>query len=264
MNNSGAVFADLAAEFKSKRVVITGAAGVIGGWIADAFSKCGSRLFLTDAREERLEGLQQGGRWTGAQDVEVHGCDLRDPASISQLVHRIGTVFGAPDVVVNNAGIYPHSPLLELPTEEWCHVLDVNLTAPFLLTRDAARLMVGEGIEGAFVNIASGAAVTVQPGGVAYSVSKAALAMLTRGAALELAPYKIRVNAVGPGFAPGSEVSELDDDYVQRMLARIPLGRCAGPGDAPSMVLYLCSSRASFITGALFHVDGGRAAAAAV
>lgn len=263
MSSNGALFSDLAAEFKSKRVVVTGAAGVIGGWIADAFAGCGSRLFLTDEREERLRAFQNSGRWADAEDVEIHGCDLRDPVSISQMVDRISAVFGAPDVVVNNAGIYPHSPLLELPADEWCRVLDVNLTAPFLLTRDAARLMVAQGVEGAFVNIASGAAVTVQPGGVAYSVSKAALAMLTRGAALELAPHNIRVNAVGPGFVPGSEVSELDDAYVQRMLARIPLGRSAGPGDASCMVLYLCSSRASFITGALYHVDGGRAAAAA-
>ena len=264
MTGNGTPFADLAAELRSKRVVITGSAGVIGGWIADAFASCGSRLFLSDARDERLKSLHKAGRWAEADDVEIHGCDLRDATSVSGMVHRIGEVFGAPDVVVNNAGIYPHAPLLELATEDWCEVLDVNLTAPFLITRDLARLMVSEGVEGAFVNIASGAAVTVQPGGVAYSVSKSALAMLTRGAALELAPHNIRVNAVGPGFAPGSEVSELDDVYVQRMLTRIPLGRSSGPADASSMVLYLSSSRASFITGALFHVDGGRAAAAAV
>lgn len=256
--------ADLPAQFASKRVVVTGAAGVVGGWIADAFAACGSRLLLSDAREDRLKDHVASGRWGRAQEVETYGCDLTDTASISAMVTRMGDVFGAPDVVINNAGIYPHGPLLEFGTDQWREVMDVNLTAPFILIRDAGRLMIEAGVEGAFVNIASGASVTVAPGGVAYSVSKAALATLTRGAALELAPHRIRVNAVGPGFAPGSEVSELDDEYVQRMLARIPLGRAAGPADASSMVLYLASSYAAFITGSLFHVDGGRVAAAAV
>ncbi len=264
MTTNGTPFDDLAAELSTKRVVITGAAGVVGGWIADAFAGCGSRLLLSDAREDRLKTMVGSGRWSGAAEVQTHGCDLTETESIAGLVERIADLFAAPDVVVNNAGIYPHGPLLEFGTDEWRQVMDVNLTAPFVLIRDTARLMVDGGVEGAFVNIASGASVTVAPGGVAYSVSKAAVAMLTRGAALELAPHRIRVNAVGPGFAPGSEVSELDDDYVQRMLSRIPLGRSANPTDASSMVLYLSSSRASFITGALFHIDGGRVAAAAV
>lgn len=262
MNTRSTPFPDLGAELATKRVVVTGAVGVIGGWIADAFAGCGSRLLLCDARHDRLAALVESGRWGDASQVEVHGCDLTDTASLSGLVDRIGDTFGAPDIVVNNAGIYPHGPLLDLATEDWQEVLDVNLTAPFVITRDTARLMISEGAEGSIVNIASGAAVTVAPGGVAYSVSKAALAMFTRGAALELAPHRIRVNAVGPGFAPGSEVSELDDAYIERMLSRIPLGRTSGPGDAASMVLYLASSAASFITGALFHVDGGRVAGA--
>lgn len=245
-----------------KRVVVTGAAGTIGGWIADAFARSGSRLLLCDARTAELTARYEGGRWRDAAQVEFHGGNLRDDRDIAALTARIGDVFGAPDIVVNNAGIYPHADLLDLDTDGWRAVLDVNLTAPFVLIRDAARLMIRDGVPGVFVNIASGAAVTVQPTGVAYSVSKAGLAMLTRGAALALAPHRIRVNAVAPGFAPGSTVSPLDDDYVATMAGSIPLGRTAGPDDAAAAVLFLCSDRASFITGSLVHVDGGRRAGA--
>ena len=92
-----------------------------------------------------------------------------------------------------------------------------------------------------------------------YSASKAALERLTAGLALELAPHRIRVNAVSPGFAPGSVVSPLSPAYVEAMLARIPLGRASGPDDAPNAILFLCSPQASFITGATLAVDGGNA-----
>jgi 3-oxoacyl-[acyl-carrier protein] reductase len=94
-------------------------------------------------------------------------------------------------------------------------------------------------------------------GSVTYCMSKTALERLSKGQALELAPYGIRVNVVEPGFAPGSDFSHLPPDYVDRMTARIPLGRNSAPGDAAGMVLYLCSPAASYITGAVISVDGG-------
>lgn len=247
-------------EFVEKNVVVTGAAGVVGGWIADAFARSGARLFLSDLDGSRLAEAARTGRWQGASRVELVPADLRDPTAIDELCSSVEQACGAPDILVNNAGLYPHCGLLDLELGEWQEVMDVNVTAPFLLLRNMARLMVGRGAGGAVVNIASGASVTVAPGGVAYSTSKAALAMLTRGAAVELAPHGIRVNALGPGFSPGSVVSVLDDDYVQAMASRIPLRRTAGPDDAASGVLFLCSRAASFVTGALLHMDGGRTA----
>jgi 3-oxoacyl-[acyl-carrier protein] reductase len=110
------------------------------------------------------------------------------------------------------------------------------------------------------VNIGSGAARrTTRTGGV-YAASKAALEMLTRALALEAGEAGIRVVAVGPGFAPGSEVSALPDDHVAKMRASIPLGRTSGPDDAPAAILWLCSGAASFVTGTTLDVDGGRTA----
>ena len=141
--------------------------------------------------------------------------------------------------------------------EEWDCILGVNLRAPFLLTQAMARLMIAQGRAGSVVMISSGAARQMRNGSVPYCTSKTAVERLAKGFALELAPYGIRVNVVEPGFAPGSTVSPLDSAYVERMKARIPLGRTSGPDDAPEAIMYLCSDAAAFVTGAVLSVDGG-------
>jgi 3-oxoacyl-[acyl-carrier protein] reductase len=120
--------------------------------------------------------------------------------------------------------------------------------------------MIREKKKGAIINITSGAAGRVRASAVPYGLSKTALDRLTKGYALELAEYGIRVNAVEPGFASGSASNPLPPEHVRYMGARIPLGRESGPEDTPNAVLYLCSDAASFITGATLAVDGGNSA----
>src|SRR5262249_62174427 len=102
--------------------------------------------------------------------------------------------WGAPETLIHNAGVYPRGPLLDVPVEEWDRIMAVNLRAPFILTREMARLMIAAGVQGSVVNITSGAAQRVRTGSVPYSASKVALERLTAGLALELAPHRIRVN----------------------------------------------------------------------
>ena len=135
-------------------------------------------------------------------------------------------------------------------------MMDVNLRAPFLISRDMANLMVGAKRKGVIINISSGAARRMGMGSVPYCTSKTAIDRLTKGFALELAPLGIRVNAVEPGFAAGSEVSTLSDEYVKAMMARIPMGRASGPLDAPNAIMFLCSDEASYISGDTMFVDG--------
>lgn len=246
-------------EFVGKRVLVTGAAGVFGSWIADTFALHGSRLLLADRRSDALEDLKTR-LALKSREVITHATDLRDPGSIRELVEVVTRFWAAPDIVVNNAGIYPSQYLLDMDLNNWQEVMDVNLTAPFLLTRDLARLMIKDHIPGAVVNITSAAANTTRLGSGHYSTSKAGLTMLTRAYALELAPHGIRVNAVSPGFAPGSEVSNLNANYIAAVEASIPLGRTSGPHDAAKAVLFLCSDSASYITGTTLTVDGGRSA----
>ena len=244
-------------EFRDKGVLVTGAAGVFGRWIAAAFAGEGAKLCLSDRRGDALEPLARELRLEGPRAL-LHPTELTDEGSILDLATRVREAWGAPDVVVNNAGLYsPRGGLLDYPTAEWDRMFAVNLRAPFLLSREMAKLMIERGVRGSIVNIGSGAARQMRAGSVPYCTSKTALERLSKGLALELAPHGVRVNLVEPGFAPGSVVSPLSETYVEGMKARIPLGRTSGPEDAPSAILYLCSARASFVTGAVLSVDGG-------
>jgi 3-oxoacyl-[acyl-carrier protein] reductase len=147
--------------------------------------------------------------------------------------------------------------LLNLDVAEFDRIMRVNVRAPFIVVKEFSKLMIERNVQGAIVNIGSGAARQMPTGSVTYCMSKTALERLSKGQALELAPYKIRVNVVEPGFAPGSDFSLLPDDYVERMKARIPLARASEPDDAANAVLFLCSPAASYITGAVLSVDGG-------
>ncbi len=246
-----------AGAFKAKRVIVTGAAGIHGGWIAAAFAREGAELCLTDFRRDKLDTVAADLGLDPANTM-LHGCDLTSSAEIEAFARVIGKEWGAPDIVINNAGVYPRTGILiNLEDSEFDRIMAVNVRAPFVVTKHMARLMVARGVEGAFVNIGSGAARQMPTGSVTYCMSKTALERLSKGQALELAPHKIRVNVVEPGFAPGSEVSILPPEYVERMTGRIPLARNSGPGDTAGMVLYLCSPAAGYITGAVVAVDGG-------
>lgn len=245
-------------SFARKKVLITGSTGIFGQRIAVAFAQEGASLFLVarDKTTDQATTLET----RGAATVRYRSVDLADAEAIGAMVEEVAEVWRAPDIVINNAGLYPMDPLLSLTTDKWDMVMGVNLRAPFVLTRELAKLMIREKTKGAFINITSGAAERAKVGHGHYSTSKAGLQMLTKSFALELAPFHIRVNAVIPGFAPGSEESRLPTEYVAKFTASIPLGRVSGETDAPAAIMFLASDEASFITGATLAVDGGRGA----
>jgi 3-oxoacyl-[acyl-carrier protein] reductase len=244
-------------QFADKKVVVTGAAGIYGGWIAAAFAREGAQLCLSDFRRDRLDGVVKTLGLDPARTL-LHGTELTEGNSIREFASMVAKQWGAPDIVINNAGVYPRTGvLLNLEEAEFDRIMRVNVRAPFIVVKEFAKLMIERNVQGAFVNIGSGAARQMPTGSVTYCMSKTALERLSKGQALELAPYKIRVNVVEPGFAPGSDFSLLPDDYVERMKARIPLARTSEPDDAANAVLFLCSPAASYITGAVLGVDGG-------
>jgi 3-oxoacyl-[acyl-carrier protein] reductase len=242
-------------EFAGKNVVITGAAGIYGSQLASDFAAAGARLFLTDRDEAGLAAVRAQ---LGDADIASAAAELTEPPAIAALCRQILDRF-IPDIVVNNAGIYPFGGLFDTPVEMWDRIMGVNLRAPFLITQALAEAMIAQQRKGAFIFIGSGAGQVLRTNGLAYCTSKRGLEWLMKGIALELAPHGIRANLVAPGLALGSVGTVFPQGYAEAMAARVPLGRGIGPGELGNAVMFLASDRAAYITGTSLSVDGGGA-----
>lgn len=242
-------------EFNGKKVVVTGACGVIGSWLSRGFVEQGAHVCLTDREESRLNTLAHDLGLKGNSFVQA--ANLANSKSIADLTDTVHNKWGAPDILINNAGIYPSGFLLDIDENDWDLIFDVNVRAPFILSRSMALLMIKQKKGGNIINISSGASRKMRRSVVPYCVSKTALDRLTKGFAIELAEYGIRVNALEPGFVPGSQVSPLPPEHVEQTINSIPLGRPASAEDVVPAILYLCSDASRYLTGTAISVDGG-------
>lgn len=238
---------DFSDEFKGKRVVVTGAAGVMGRALVDQFSAAGAEVCSSDLTSEGLPGF-------------AVAADLTTDDGLNNLLSAVADRWGAPDVVVNNAALYPSAFLLDMEVSDWDRIMDLNVRAPMVLMRGFALQMIREGVKGNFINISSGAARKMRRTAVTYCMSKTALDRMSKGFALELAEFGIRVNCLEPGFAPGSAVSALSQEHIDRVTNSIPLKAQTQPEDVGQAALYLASSAAKNVTGTSLAVDGGNSA----
>jgi 2-deoxy-D-gluconate 3-dehydrogenase len=238
--------------------LVTGASRGLGRALAVALAEAGADLALTARGEADLRRTAEAAATHGVR-AEVVPADLGRDADIDALVETTVRRLGRLDVLVNNAGISgPTTPFVELATADWDGVLGVNLRAPALLARAAARQMVAQG-GGRIVNVASIGATIPIASLAAYCVSKAGLVQLTRVMALELARHGVRVNAVCPGyFATPMNEEFFASEAGQRIVrTRIPLRRLGEPAELVPAVLLLASPASSFMTGSVVVVDGG-------
>lgn len=242
----------MAHRFAGKKVVVTGAAGVYGAALATAFAAEGARLVLTDRDPTRLA---EAAAALPADRIELHAADLARDEGIDALV-AAATAGGAPDALVNNAGIYPFIPLMEVTPGQYDRILGVNARAPFRLMQGIGGAMAEAG-RGAIVNVTSAAADVVRGNGVPYGASKAALEYLTRAFALELGPRGVRVNSARPGFAEGSAEVSMPPGYADAIRARSLLGSMGSPAEFAGVVLWLCSDEAAHVTGSVLDAGGG-------
>ncbi|MGW5032014.1 SDR family NAD(P)-dependent oxidoreductase [Streptomyces nigra] len=234
-------------------VLVTGAAGGIGGAIAEAFAAQGAFLTLSDRDIDALR-VSASRIGTGAA---IRAADLTDPAAATALVEESWATHGPVDVLVNAAGVYPSLDMAYVDAPAWDRLFAVNLRAPVLTTAALARLAAADGRPASVVNISSGSALRSRPGGGPYASSKAALEMATRAAALELGGHGLRVNAVSPGFVlVDSDCNPVSAAYAEAIDVN-PLGRPGTPEDIARAVCWLAGPDASWITGEVLRVDGG-------
>jgi len=243
-------------RYVGKVAVVTGGANGLGLRIVERLVEEGALVAALDYEEETLKKV-----FAGREDkILPVRCDVSSKASVDAAINAVIERFGKIDVLFNNAGIMSRQSLLECTEEQWRRVIDVNLNGVFFVAQAVLRHMVEKGIKGVVVNTSSTASETVSTKTGAYSASKGGVSQFTKFAALEMAPYGIRVCAFGPG-ASATRITDGTRNDPQRsamFLANIPLGRYGEPDEAASVALFLGSDEASYCTGQTWIEDGGK------
>ena len=245
---------------RDKVIIVTGGNSGIGKAIVEAVGALGAKVVIDyRSHPERTDELIEEIGELGGQAIGVQA-DVAKLDDLQRLVDVAVKTFGKVDVMVNNAGIETRTSILDTTPEDFDKVMNVNLRGVFVALQRAAKTMVDKGIEGAVVNMSSINAVVSIPAIPAYCASKGGVMQLTKSASLALAPYNIRVNAVGPGSINTEMFAGVNanPDAMKMVMSRTPLQRIGSAREIGDVVAFLASKKASYITGETIYVDGGR------
>lgn len=257
----------MAGMFAGKVAIVTGGATGIGKVTAQYFAREGAKV-LVSTRQNVVQG-EETVRLIREAGGEAHfvRCDVSKEDEVRAMIEECVAVFGRLDFAFNNAGVGPDGKripfysIVDFPEAVWDQTLDTNLKGVFLCLKYEMKQMISQGWGGAIVNTSSAAAIHMDPNFAAYNSSKSGLTGLTRTAALEGGPHNIRVNAVLPGPIQNTLLWEYltstNPDVSDKLVQQLPLRRIGRPEDVAEAVIWLCSDKASFITGQSLCVDGG-------
>lgn len=237
-------------KLHKKKAIVTGANRSIGQAIAIAFAREGADVVISYRTDEKgaqatVEAIKKLGH-----DAKAIQADFTQLDGIEHFFKQALYFLGSVDILVNNAAAYNTSEFLLLNVNDFEHLLKVNVTAPMILTQLVTKQMIADHVDGKIINISSISGERPYPNRVAHSTAKAALNMLTKSTALELAKYRIRVNAIAPGATP------YEGDSSES--TGIPLNRTGTPEDQASAALHLASDESSWMTGQVITIDGGQ------
>ena len=257
---------NVSGQYNTKRTgkvaVITGSSKGIGRAIALAFAKSNtySGIVVNARKREEAERVAKEVQDIGNSNSIAVIADVSQEADCIRLIDEIVKYYGRIDVLVNNAGIQQEVPFEDTSIEVWQKIIAVDLTGPFVCSREAVKHMLNQNPKGGcIINISSVHQIIPKPHYVPYATSKAGIEMMTKTMALELAQDNIRVNAVAPGAIETDMNEELKEDKAElnKVLRRIPLQRIGTSEEVANMVEFLASDKASYVTGSTFFVDGG-------
>lgn len=244
-------------EREKMRALVTGASGALGQHFARTLALAGMRVALAARRTDQLQSVVSEINAAGGDALALN-MDVTNPDSVANGLRNLSAAWGGLDVLINNAGIARTRPLLEQTEDDWQAVIDVNLSGCWRVAQAAAKQMMSSGTGGNIVNVASILGLRVAARVPAYVASKAGLIHLTRAMAVELAKYRIRVNAIAPGYIR----SDINRDFFktkagEALVQRIPQRRLGEPEDLDGPLLLLASEASRYMTGVVIPVDGG-------
>ena len=241
--------------FENDIALVTGASRGIGKAIADAMGANGAVVIGTATSEAGASAITERFKAAGINGVGKV-LNVTDPDSVAAVIKEIGAEFGAPTILVNNAGITRDNLMLRMKDEEWSDIIDTNLTSIFRVSKACLRGMM-KAHKGRIINVGSVVGSTGNPGQANYAAAKSGVIGFTKSLAREVGSRNITVNTVAPGFIDTDMTRELAEEQRDALLGNIPLGRLGSPDEIAKAVLFLASDDASYITGETLHVNGG-------
>lgn len=250
-------------DLSGRTALVTGGSRGLGLQIAEALAEMGARVALVARKRDELDAAVAHLATTQNIDAVPFVCDLSDPVAIAPMVARAEAALGPIDILVNNAGATWGAATVELPLAAWQKVIDLNLTAMFLVTQEVGRRSMIPRHQGKVINVASvlglggGSSHDRRPATLAYSTSKGGVVNFTRALAVEWGRHGINVNAIAPGFFPTKMTKGILEMMGDDAANQAPLRRVGGPEDLKGLVAVLASDAGRFITGQIVAVDGG-------
>ena len=236
---------------KNKKVIITGATGGIGYSLINKFSQDGALILASGTNEEKLKNLKN--KFT---NIEIEKFKLDEHKNIESFIDVAQKKIGGLDILVNNAGITLDNLSIRLTEENWKKVLDINLTATFLMCKFAIKKML-KNKSGKIINITSIVGHTGNVGQANYAASKAGIVAFSKSLAIEYAKKNININCISPGFIKTEMTDKIDDEFKNILISKIPSGKLGSGEDVANCVAFLASDMANYINGETIHVNGG-------
>ena len=243
-------------SLKGKTALVTGAGRGIGQVVALGLARAGAKIviFSRTGADETVKLIEAGGGQAYSLIVDVTD-EGQVNKGLDELLERCGSL----DVVFNNAGVCLHKDTFDATIDEWREIIEINLTGEYIVARAAAKMMLGKGIKGSIINMASmsGSTVNVPQWQASYNASKAGVIHMTRSLAVEWAKYGIRVNTISPGYINTPMSADTPQELRDAWMPLIPQGRMGEPEELMPAILYLASSASGYTTGSDIIVDGG-------
>tara|TARA_E500000178_G_C16781315_1_gene643741 strand:+ start:90 stop:824 length:735 start_codon:yes stop_codon:yes gene_type:complete len=238
-------------NLKNKKIIITGASGGIGNSVVKLLSENGAQILATGTKIEKLEELKRK-----FKNVNILKFNISKNNEIEKFIEDASNKIGGLDCIINNAGITQDNLAIRMSLEEWQKVIDINLTATFLLSKFAIKKML-KNKSGKIINITSVVGHTGNLGQANYTASKAGIIAMSKSLSIEYAKKNININCVSPGFIKTDMTEKIDDKFKEVIISKIPSSRLGEPEDVANAVLFLASDQSNYINGETIHVNGG-------